>query len=272
MVTKVSAMDGAPPAQMHWCSLREGVSASYNRDLRPISVWIGLCGSLVIACGSASNDALFHDSPASSCKSGARCGTPSSGGVGGELSMNGGSGNIGGQSQSSGGSGTGGEAATGGAGTGGSTGSGGGPATGGHGGSRGERDAGGDGGAGGSGAVECPDGKYHAVLTGQYRGSAGTRDVGATIDFTVTREGTVTGTFAGPGGAKATVAGSMNCSTNELTSKIEDGSYNLVIVPVRFSGTFDGTYDSSGNSFEGMWAMTESSGASSGGTGPWTTR
>jgi hypothetical protein len=82
----------------------------------------------------------------------------------------------------------------------------------------------------------------------------------------------VTGAFAGPGGAKATVTGSMNCSTRELTAKIEDGSYVLLVVPVRFSGTFDGTYDSGANVFEGMWAMTESGTANSGGTGPWTTR
>ena len=185
--------------------------------------------------------------------------------------MNGGTGNLGGQSEFGGSGGAAGEAATGGASVGGSNASGGAPGTGGKDGSGGVVATGGDPGSGGSGPVECIEGKYQAVLTGLYRASTGTRDVGATIEFAVTSAGAVTGAFMGQGNAKATVTGSMDCSTRQLTAKIEDGSYQLLIVPVRFSGTFDGTYDSSADAFDGTWAITENGSANSGGTGPWST-
>lgn len=227
-------------------------------------------GWFVTACGSASNDALFHNTTENSCGSTTGCGTPGSGGAGGDQSASGGTSNVGGQSESGGIGGAAGEAATGGAGVAGA-GSGGDPGSGGQGGTGGEVGTSGDRGSGGSAVVECPSGKYHAVLTGPYRTSTGTRDVGATVDFNVTGAGVVMGSFAGPGGAKATVAGSMDCSTRKLTATIEDGSYQLLIVTVHFSGTFDGTYDSSGDAFDGTWAMTETGTANSGGMGPWST-
>ncbi len=163
------------------------------------------------------------------------------------------------------------ETSTGNFGIGGSSGTGGDVGGGGQGNGSGDVDAGVHPGASGDQAVSCPAGDYHAVLMGQYRSTFGTHDVGATVDFSVDTSGMASGSFAGPGGAKATVAGTVDCATGTLTAMIEDGAYQIGLATVQFSGTFDGDYDRTAGTFSGTWSMTESGSASNGGNGPWST-
>lgn len=163
------------------------------------------------------------------------------------------------------------EASAGNSGVGASNGTGGEVGVGGQGGGSGNADAGTHPVTGGDQAVSCPAADYHAVLMGQYRSTLGAHDVGATVDFSVSTSGVTTGSFAGPGGAKATVAGTVDCATGMLTATIENGAYQLGLVTVQFSGTFDGDYDQTASAFSGMWSMTESGSTTNGGNGPWST-
>jgi hypothetical protein len=238
--------------------LRRAASARYPKDLRWIKVGMALVGWLSSACGSSSDNALFGNAGEAVCSPTARCGSPATGGIGG-VHAQGGAVNGGNVSASGGEGGSGAEVGAGGTSAGGDDG------------------AGGDLGAGGLGtggfqSVTCPQGGYHAVLTGPYRSGLGSNDIGATIDFSVTASGTVMGSFTGRGTAKATVTGSLDCASGVLSARIENGSYNLGLQMTRFSGSFDGTYDPSTSSFDGTWTITESGAANNGGTGPWTTR
>jgi hypothetical protein len=231
-----------------------------------------LVGCLAAACGSASNSGLFGGSGESACGSGSSCDALGTGGSR-SISMTGGAANVGGQG-AGGLVGTGGGEASGGTpGVGGSSDTGGNFGVGGQGdGSGGNADASTPSGIGGDRALHCPAGDYHAVLTGPYRSALGTRDVGATIDFSVSSSGGTTGSFAGPGGAKATVTGMLDCSSGALTSKIENGAYGIGLSMAHFSGTFDGTYSQATGTFGGMWTMTEAGSTTNGGNGPWSTQ
>jgi hypothetical protein len=133
-------------------------------------------------------------------------------------------------------------------------------------------DAGVNRGTGGDQIVRCPEGDYHAVLTGDYRSALGARDVGATIDFSIGTSGAATGTFTGPGNAKATVTGMLDCATGALTATIEDGAYQVGFTTAHFSGTFDGTYYQATGMFGGMWTVKEAETTTNGGSGPWSTQ
>jgi hypothetical protein len=233
----------------------------------------------VSACGSSSAGALFSDTGHDVCNAANGCASSSIGGAVGNQGA-GGAPNVGGDVGV-------GEASGGDVGAGGSDGAGGDVGAGGTdiGGAGGDVGAGGAdaglraggansgdrGGAGGTPTATCPTGDYHAVLTGPYRSTAGTKDIGATIDFSVSDTGAAKGTFAGPGGAKAAVAGSVDCSTGMLNASIDNGVYLIALATVRFSGTFDGTYDSRGGTFDGTWTVMESGAAGNGGTGTWST-
>jgi hypothetical protein len=231
-------------------------------------------GCLVAACGAASNDAALFGGPNENSCSSTVCGAPGAGGAGSN-SATGGAANVGGQSSSSGIAGSGGEAASSGdPGAGGSSDTGGRVGIGGQAaGSGGNADAGvAVGTGGGTQAAGCPEGDYHAVLTGQYRSSLGTNDVGATVDFSVSASGAATGSFTGPGNAKATVTGMVDCSSGALTANIENGTYGVGLAMAHFSGTLDGTYSQSTSMFGGMWTMTEPGSTTNGGTGSWSTQ
>lgn len=229
-----------------------------------MKIGLALAGWLFTACGSSSAGALFGNSGENPCNS--NCGGSAGGnpvGEGGAASGGGGSA-AGGVSGASGAVGAGGSVGAGGAhDSGGDVGAGGQEAAGGAGG----RDTG----TGGAPPASCPVGEYHAVLEGPYRSLGGTNDVNATIDFAVAESGATTGSFAGPGGAKATVTGSVDCATRMLTAKIENGAYLLGPLQTKFSGTFDGNYDASVSGFDGTWSIKENGSDTNGGIGTWST-
>ncbi len=228
-------------------------------------------GYLVAACGSASNSGLFGASHENGCSSPGGCAAPSgTGGAGSESTVTGGVANLGGRSESGGSAGAAGEGTSAGASGSGDTGGNGGGGQPGAGGSH--SDAGMNAGTGGDRSVRCPEGDYHAVLTGDYRSALGTRDVGATVDFSISASGAATGSFNGPGGAKAMVMGMLDCSSGALTTTIEGGAYQVGFTTAHFSGTFDGTYYQATGMFGGMWTVKETESTTNGGTGPWSTQ
>jgi hypothetical protein len=263
--------------------LRAIIQRRYVWVVRSVkTAWI-LVGIVGWACGGASHDGLFggattNCTPGSQCNFGA---TPGAGGgvVGGFTS-------TGAQSATGGFLGTGAESATGGfLGTGatgatGGTFASGGTGAGGVGGfENGGTPSGGmpqlfpdagHGGTGGTSTFPCPTGHFTGMLTGPYTSLTGTRDIGASIDFSVNINGSVTGTFSGPGPAKATLNGSVDCATGVLTVGIENGTYPGVLGgTTKFSGTLGGQYNVDAGAFvQGTWTITESS-KNNGGTGTW---
>lgn len=242
----------------------------HSERLHSLTFGMLLAGCVVAACGSASNSGLFGSSSGSGCSSASSgCAAPGTGGAAGNSTMAGGASSSGPSSGGSAGAtdeGTPG-GASGSSDTGGRDGAGGMVGGGGS-----HPDAGANAGSAGAQVVRCPEGDYHAVLTGDYRSALGTRDVGATIDFSISASGAATGSFNGPGNAKAMVAGMLDCSSGALTTTIEEGAYQVGFATAHFSGTFDGTYYQATGMFGGMWTMKEAESTTNGGSGPWSTQ
>lgn len=245
--------------------------------MRLLKTALALSGLIGWACGGSSSDGLF--------KGAATGGVASFGGLaaGGDTSSAGSNGgeatNVGGGSPggttSRGGSSPGGGASTGGTAFGsGGHGAGGVAETGGGGSSNGgvpqpTPDAG-PAGAGGMLQVVCPSGQFKGNFSGPYKSLTGTNEIGASIAFAVDGKGSVSGTFTGPGNAKATLAGKVDCTSGVLTVSIEEGSYPGVFGNVSFSGTLGGQYSTTSRTFvNGTWDITEPSSSGNGGTGTW---
>jgi hypothetical protein len=264
-------------------ALRVILGRRYVWVVRPVkTAWI-LVGAVGWACGGSSQDGLFKGTT-TGCTSGSQCNFGATPGAGG--GTGGGFTSSGGGSATGGFTGTGAESATGGFlgtgatnATGGTFGSGGAGTGGVSGSGTGGRSSGGvpqlfpDAGRGGTGGTSfvCPTGHFTGMLQGPYTSLTGTREIGASIDFSVNINGSVTGTFTGPGPSKATLNGSVDCSTGVLTVNIENGTYPGVLGgTTKFSGTLGGQYNVDANAFvQGTWTITESSNKSNGGTGTW---
>jgi hypothetical protein len=125
-----------------------------------------------------------------------------------------------------------------------------------------------------AGPAECPSGVYTGKLSGNYRAAGGlsNKDVGGMIAFTVDHSGAVSGSYSGPNSATATLSGSMNCATADITIAIQGGTYLLTPAPgsAKFEGTLTAHYDATQQKFvNGSWTMTEPNSAVDGGTGTW---
>jgi hypothetical protein len=95
--------------------------------------------------------------------------------------------------------------------------------------------------------------------------------VNGSIEFDVDANGSVTGKYTGTtpnNNSKADLAGTLDCSTLELTMNVENGTYQL-LGTVRFSGSMPGTYSPETRAFSGTWSLADTSGSNSG-TGTWT--
>ena len=118
----------------------------------------------------------------------------------------------------------------------------------------------------------CPAGQYKGKLSGTYVSGFSRADVGATIDFSVDSSGPVTGSYKGPNGAAATLSGTLDCSTGELSVNIQSGSYSLSPLPgtASFDGTISGRYSRDSSAFvDGTWTIEEPGSSLNGGTGTW---
>lgn len=125
-------------------------------------------------------------------------------------------------------------------------------------------------GAGGGPPLLCGTGHYKSKMSGPYTSITGTKEIGASIDFTVGDTGTVTGTFAGPGNAKATISGAVDCSTGVLAANIVGGTYPVGALTVKFNGTLAAAYDTGLSGFVGgTWTIKEPATARNGGSGTW---
>jgi hypothetical protein len=116
-------------------------------------------------------------------------------------------------------------------------------------------------------------GQFRGKLAGPYTSIIGANDINSTVSFSIDSAGAVTGTYAGPNGSKATLAGSVDCASGELSVRIEKGTYSLAPFPavVSFSGTLTGRYNPTTRTFtNGAWKITESASATNGGSGTWT--
>ncbi len=145
-------------------------------------------------------------------------------------------------------------------------------------------------------ARECAAGKYSGTFKGASSLSLGTQ-LDGTIVFTLApvagsttqfqlENGNLDGTFDGTNAGSvaalahfdATVVGTLDCRTGNLTGSLTNGAYQLVNLlgiittpPTPFTGTIDATYDPSSASFpSGTWTETHSVGGSQGsGSGTW---
>jgi hypothetical protein len=126
--------------------------------------------------------------------------------------------------------------------------------------------SGGEGGAAGT----CPSGHFSGSYTGTYSTIVGMNQVSGNIEFTVDASGSVSGTYTGTvpnNGSNADLAGSLDCSTFELTMNVVNGTYQF-LGTVRFSGTMPGKYSPDTRAFSGTWSISDT--ASQSGNGTWT--
>jgi hypothetical protein len=235
---------------------------------------VALAAIVACGCGGASSDGLFDGkNPANVGGGSGAGGVRGSAGGGGDVTNAGGA--------SAGGTGLGGASAVGGdTGSGGfgagGFGAGGVAEIGAGGSSTGGTTVGGTGGAGatsgtgGTTSTECPSGDYSGKLKGPYTTSAGTKDIGASILFAVDSSGAVTGSFMGPGNAKAKLTGRVDCTTGVLAIDVQNGTYPVGPLSVSFTGTIGGRYSGVSQTFvDGTWDLTERNNPGNGGTGTW---
>jgi hypothetical protein len=119
---------------------------------------------------------------------------------------------------------------------------------------------------------QCPSGHYTGTLTGPYRTTLSTTTFMARLEFTIEPAGTIAGTLVGTSDttSRATLSGSVNCKTGEVSMSIDNGTYRSGILgTTQYVGTMTAAFDSSRSSFtNGKWEITEPNSTGTG-SGTW---
>jgi hypothetical protein len=117
----------------------------------------------------------------------------------------------------------------------------------------------------------CRVAHYTGELSGPYTVGLISTTFVAHLDFTVEFGGTVTGTLTGTSDttSKATLTGSVDCSTGATSIRIVGGTYRNIRGTFAYEGTMTGAFDPGTSTFtDGKWKITEPASTGSG-SGTW---